>query len=220
MDRSPTLNEAEQLLAAASQLNPGPWVDHSRYVAGAAAIIAHHHPTLDPDRAAILGLLHDIGRREGVTGMRHILDGYHFLHNLGYDAAACISLTHSFPAQNVHEAYGDWDCSPAEKQFVADFLAQHVYDDYDRLFQLCDALALPTGYCILEKRFVDVTLRYGWNDFILDKWRATLRLKEYFETAIGQPIYPLLPGIVATTFGCEMGMEVCESASCRVAECA
>jgi len=204
MANLPTLAQAEQLLAAASQRNPGPWVDHSRYVAGAAAIIATHHPALDPETATILGLLHDIGRQEGVTGMRHIIDGYTFLMSLGYDAAARISLTHSFPAQNIHEAYGNWDCLPTEKTLVADFLATHPYDDYDRLFQLCDALALPTGYCILEKRFVDVTLRYGWNDFILDKWRATLHLKTYFEEAIGQPLYSLLPGIINTTFGCEM----------------
>lgn len=201
----PTLQEAEELLAAASQRNPGPWVEHSRYVAGAAAIIAQHHPTLDPERATVLGLLHDIGRREGVTGMRHIIDGYTFLKSLGYDAAARIALTHSFPTQNIREAYGNWDCLPQEKERVSHYLAAITYDDYDRLFQLCDALALPTGCCILEKRFVDVTLRYGFNDFILDKWRTTIHLKEYFEAAIGQPIYPLLPGIVDNTFGCEMG---------------
>lgn len=201
----PTLQEAEELLAAASQRNPGPWVDHSRYVANAAAIIAQHHPTLDPARATVLGLLHDIGRREGVTGMRHIIDGYTFLKNLGYDAAARIALTHSFPTQNIREAYGNWDCLPQEKELVSHYLASITYDDYDRLFQLCDALALPTGCCILEKRFVDVTLRYGFNDFILDKWRTTIHLKAYFEAAIGQPIYPLLPGIVNNTFGCEMG---------------
>lgn len=205
MNGIPSLIEAERMLAAAAERNPGPWVDHSRYVARAAAIIAQHHPTLDPGRATILGLLHDIGRQEGVTGMRHIIDGYHFLHRLGYDAAARISLTHSFPTQNIDEAYGTWDCLPQEKAMVADCLAHLTYDDYDRLFQLCDALALPTGCCILEKRFVDVTLRYGWNDYILDKWRATLYLKQYFEQIIGQPIYPLLPGIVDNTFGCEMG---------------
>lgn len=210
MNRIPTLQEAERLLAAASQRNPGPWVEHSRYVASAAAIIAQHHPTLDPDKATVLGLLHDIGRQEGVTGMRHIVDGYNFLMSLGYDAAARISLTHSFPTQNTNEAHV-WDCSPQEKVMVEDFLASIIYDDYDRLFQLCDALALPTGYCILEKRFVDVPLRYGLNPFVLDKWRAKLRLKEYFEAAIGQPIYPLLPGIVNNTFGCDMENVVCNA---------
>ena len=35
------------------------------------------------------------------------------------------------------------------------FVKNAVYDDYDRLVQLCDALALPSGFCLLEKRFVD-----------------------------------------------------------------
>ena len=38
--------------------------------------------------------------------------------------------------------------------FMKKFIADAVYDDYDRLVQLCDALAMPTGFCLLEKRFV------------------------------------------------------------------
>lgn len=38
------------------------------------------------------------------------------------------------------------------------FVKNAVYDDYDRLVQLCDSLALPSGFCLLEKRFVDVAL--------------------------------------------------------------
>ncbi len=64
----PTLTQAQTLLAEAETRNPGPWVAHSINVARAAQLIAERHPDLDPDRAYILGLLHDIGRREGVTG--------------------------------------------------------------------------------------------------------------------------------------------------------
>ena len=100
----PTLTQAQALLAEAETRNPGPWVAHSVNVAHAAQLIAQHHPTLDADRADILGLLHDIGRREGVTGMRHVVDGYTFLHNLGDAHAARIALTHSFPYQHHFEA--------------------------------------------------------------------------------------------------------------------
>ena len=34
-----------------------------------------------------------------------------------------------------------------------------------------DALAMPTGFCLLEKRFVDVTLRYGVHPFTVDRWK-------------------------------------------------
>ena len=89
--------EAENLLAEAQVRNPGPWVEHSRHTARAAQALAAHHPELDACNAYVLGLLHDIGRRFGMTDMRHVLDGYHYLLGLGYESAARISLTHSYP---------------------------------------------------------------------------------------------------------------------------
>ena len=68
-------------------------------------------------------------------------------------------------------------------------------NDYDRLIQLCDALADATGFCILEKRWIDVLLRYGWSDANPEKWRATLDIKRHFDEMAGQNIYALLPGI-------------------------
>ena len=76
--RIPDRHQAELWLQEAGVLNPGPWVAHSRYVAEAARNIATRLPTLDAEAAYVLGLLHDIGRRAGVTGMRHSLDGYTF----------------------------------------------------------------------------------------------------------------------------------------------
>ena len=34
--------------------------------------------------------------------------------------------------------------------FMKEFVANAVYDDYDRLVQLCDALAMPSGFCLLD----------------------------------------------------------------------
>ena len=71
------------MLHEAEALNPGPWVAHALHVAEAASAIAGAHPEMDGETAYILGYLHDIGRRAGVTGMRHVLDGYNYLHSLG-----------------------------------------------------------------------------------------------------------------------------------------
>ena len=49
------------------------------------------------------------------------------------------------------------------------------------LVQLCDSLALPTGFCLLEKRFVDVALRYGTHPATVLRWKKILEIKEYFE---------------------------------------
>ena len=78
------------------------------------------------------------------------------------------------------------------------------YDDYDRLVQLCDSLALPSGFCLLEKRFVDVALRYGTPPVIVDRWKKILEIKDMFEKKINCSIYKLLPGVVENTFGADI----------------
>ena len=82
------LNEAEKLnpgrwvdklLNEAEKLNPGRWVAHSRTAALCARAVAEKCENLNPDCAYVLGLLHDIGRRQGVTGMKCIFCSYKFM---------------------------------------------------------------------------------------------------------------------------------------------
>jgi hypothetical protein len=200
----PTRAQAEALMKEAQRKNPGAWVEHSRYVARAAEAIAAHHPALDPEAAFILGYLHDIGRRAGVSGMRHVMDGYTFLIKKGFNDAARICLTHSYPTKRAHSVLVKWDGLEAQLEFIRDFLARIEFDDYDKLIQLCDALALPTGFCLMEKRLVDVALRYGTNEYSVPRWKAYLSLQKEFEKAIGSSIYKLLPGVVENTFGVEL----------------
>ena len=133
--------------------------------------------------------------------MRHIIDGYHFLASHGYEDAARICLTHSFPLQNTNAVFGEWDCTEEERRFVDNYVEGTKYNDYDRLLQLCDGLALPTGLVLLEKRMIDVALRYGTNEYTVEKWRATLGVRDYFEGRLGCSIYRVLPGVIQGTFG-------------------
>lgn len=197
----PDVQMAETLLLEAEQLNPGPWVPHSRHVALAARLIAEQHPDLDAERCYVLGLLHDIGRRTGPNADRHILDGYDLLMDLGYPDAARIALTHSFPQQRPDELIGAWDGSLQEFERMSDLLLAARYTEEDRLMQMCDMLALPQGCCIMEKRMVDIALRYGSSPQMVDKWRAKLAIKAHFDRVIGQNLYHLLPGIIETTLG-------------------
>ncbi len=170
----------------------------------AAQLIAEHHPVLDAERAYILGLLHDIGRRAGRTGMRHVIDGYTYLNDLGFDGAARICLTHSFPYQHPRAVFGEWDCTDQEFQMMSDALMGITYEDYDLLLQLCDALALPEGFCLIEKRLVDVFMRYaqdGADSSVHTKWQQVFNIQRRFEQIAGCSIYKLLPGVVETTFG-------------------
>lgn len=188
---------AEASLQWASQNNPGPWVDHSRYVAQAAEAIGSA-AGLNAEKCYVLGLLHDIGRYPGRTFAKHLLDGYRYAAERGWTDVARISLTHSFPAPLLDSLVGWHDVSAEEKAFVGETLLGYS-DDYDRLIQLCDALADGSGFCVLEKRWIDVVMRYGWTESNLEKWRATLAIKRRFDKLAGCNIYNLLPGIVENT---------------------
>jgi len=211
--RIPTRERALELLEEARRLNPTPWADHALNVARVAEAIATRvseadreagiEPGLDPEAAFVLGVLHDIGRREGVTRMRHTFDGYCHLMTLGFDDAARICLTHSFPLEDVKHVKtsaagpNEWDCTPEEREFVNDYLAGIEYDDYDRLIQLCDTLALPERVCTLEERFVDVVLRHGFTEYTVPRWRACIALRERFETRMGCSLAEVLAELTA-----------------------
>ena len=156
-----TRSFAEKALEDAHHANPGPWADHSRYVALACENIAKHCPGLDADTAYIYGILHDIGRHAGVSSECHLIDGYRYCMERGWEKAAQICISHAFMVKDIASSIGVFDMPPEDKAFMDRFVKDAVYDDYDRLVQLCDALALPTGFCLLEKRFVDVAIRYG-----------------------------------------------------------
>lgn len=72
--------------------------------------------------------------------------------------------------------------------------------DYDKLIKLCDYLSLPSGFCLIEKRLVDMALRGGINEYTIPRWKSTFEIKQYFEENIGKSIYSLLPNIRENTF--------------------
>ena len=191
---------AEKALEEAHTANPGPWADHSRYVAMACENIVKRCPHLDADDAYIYGLLHDIGRHAGVTSERHLIDGYRYCMDRGWEKAAQICISHAFMIPDIETSIGVFDMPDEDKAFMAQFVKNAVYGDYDRLVQLCDALAIPTGFCLLEKRFVDVAIRYGAHPVLVDRWKAVLDIKAYFEEIMGCSIYDCLPGVIENSF--------------------
>lgn len=188
----PTIIQAEKILSEAEKLNPGLWINHCKTAGHCAREIAEKCDNLDKNIAYVLGLLHDIGRREGVTDMKHIIDGYNFMLSKGYDENARICLTHSFPYKNINAYNGQSDCNEEETKFIQFFLENTEYDDYDKLIQLCDAISFPDGPVYIEKRLVDVALRRGFNDLTIPKWKAFFNLKDYFDNKTGTDIYNLI----------------------------
>lgn len=188
----PTRVQAGTLLAEAERMNPGTWAAHNRLAAQCAEAIAKGCPALDPDTAYVLGILHDIGRRFGACDLRHTVRGYRFMLEQGYETSACICLSHSFACQDIRVYNGSNDCDEEETALIRSFLETAVYDDYDRLIQLCDPLSqLPPNPVPLEKRLVDVVLGKGFDEVTLLKWRALLAAKERFDLLTGANVYEL-----------------------------
>ena len=139
----PTREEALKLIRDGLLFNPGPWGEHCLTAAHCAEKIASACGDMDVEKAYILGLLHDIGRKFDVTDEELII--------------------------------------------IKTELAKTIYDEYDRLIQLCDCLAGAEGVLDIENRMNDVKKRYGF--YPQDKWNSNMNLKQYFEGKLNKDIY-------------------------------
>ena len=193
----PTAEEAIRELRYAETVNPGPWVNHSINTGIAAKKIAERIPSMDPEKAYLVGLLHDIGRRVGIVDLpTHIYEGYKYCMSRGWPEAARICMTHSYPRMREEFTY---EPESEQEKAIKAYIMECEADDYDRLIQLCDSLAADYGFVILEKRFVDVVRRYGISEEYVRDWETFFDIKEYFEKKAGCSVYDLLPDIGRTT---------------------
>lgn len=193
----PTIAEAEKELELARKLNPGPWVKHSLNVGIAARNIALRIPEMDAEKAYIVGVLHDIGRRVGIVNIpKHVYEGYKFCMEKGWDEVAKICMTHSYVQMQEEFHY---EPTTEEEIAIKEYIMNCQADDYDRLIQLCDSLATDYGFVIIEKRFVDVTRRYGIMEGYVKGWNKTFEIKENFEKVMECSVYDVLPDIGRTT---------------------
>ena len=186
----PTREEAEKILKEAECCNPGPWGNHSRVAAACAERIAALCEGMDADKAYILGLLHDIGRKFGGRHLGHVYDGYCYMLELGYDEVAKICLTHSFNLHDISKYIGKIDVTKEEQAVVVEALEKAVYNDYDRLIQLCDSLAGAESVVDMEERMRDIRRRYV--SYPQEMWDANLQLKQLFEEKMGKNIYEVI----------------------------
>ena len=114
----------------------------------------------------------------------------------GWDEAARVCMTHSY--RLMKDEFDYEPTSDMEKE-IKKFICSTEADDYDKLIQLCDSLAVDDGFVILEKRFVDVTRRYGIMEGYIKGWDVSFAIKEAFEEKMGCSIYDVLPDIGRTT---------------------
>lgn len=198
----PTISEAVKIWNEAFEYRkkafpnrelPCKYIYHTKGVAEAAQIIAGKIPHLNSDKAYVLGLLHDYGKRikEKEADKFHGQEGYEAMLAKEYPDVAKICLTHSFPNINFNDK--DYSYPIEWMNWVREKLKTIEYDDYDRLIQLCDKFYEETSKVSIRERAEGIAFRYGLAQYEKDRNIAEgLKLKTYFDKLCGQDIYDIL----------------------------
>ena len=73
---------------------------------------------MNAELAYCFGLLHDIGRYAGVCSERHLVEGYRFCMDRGWETAAQICISHAFMIQDIHTSIGTFDVAEDDFCFI------------------------------------------------------------------------------------------------------
>ncbi|MCL2342050.1 MAG: HD domain-containing protein [Firmicutes bacterium] len=186
--------EVYEKFALWSKEAEGTWVERCVNVAEAAKRIAEA-AGLDKDKAYAMGLLYDIGKINGDTGVRHTIDGYNFLKEEGYDDIARVCITHAFITRDVTNTIGEYDVTNDEYDFLRQYLENIQYNEYDKLVQLADSMSMPDRFVLIETRIIDICLRYGMNENMLESTKEIFKIQAEMENKLGHSVYKLFPEI-------------------------
>ncbi len=169
------------------------YIFHTTGVAEAAYKIAQKC-NLDPQKAYILGLLHDYGKiqNEKHTGKAHFIVGYDKMNKEGFSDVANVCLSHSFPSKDFsfsdYTSYNINDLKKAKK-----ILSEREYDDYDRLIQLCDMFFEGMNRVSYQERIDGICKRYNiTKEQTKDLDYGAQINKEYFDNLCCCDIYDIL----------------------------
>ena len=202
----PTLEEAEKIWQEGiefrrkntcsevkDQYNEEMYIFHTKSVAKIASAIASRTVSLNPEKAYVLGLLHDYGRRidEYEVNKFHGWDGYIALATLGYQKSAQICLSHTFPDKDF--SFDKFSYPMIWLEQAKKELKKFEYDEYDRLIQLCDKLATGYGIVTIEHRVSSISKRYNLSrEQFENHLNEGLRLKTFFDVLCRGDIYKVI----------------------------
>lgn len=164
------------------------WIYHSVCVGYTAGKIARAL-NLDEDKAKAMGYIHDIGKL--ISFKNHIMDGYNYIKQLGYDEEYCaICLTHSYLNNDINCTQGE----PSDIPFRTKFIKKHEYTIYDKIINLCD-LICTKKVVTMEKRLIDIISRRNPHKNVFYHVKEALKLKAEFDEMLGHNLYDLFPEI-------------------------
>ncbi len=170
------------------------YIFHSRGVGRCCRIIAENCSELNVEKAYALGLLHDYGKRisEKITGRFHGREGYEIMMAMGYDDVARVCLTHSFYAPD----FKDNDYPSYKKEWLLwakEKMSSLIFNDYDRLVQLCDLFFEGLEKVCIKKRIKGISFRYNLKETDTKNfYDNAVKNKKYFDEKCGCDIYKLL----------------------------
>ena len=192
------IEDAYKLLEKAPRKNKELWIKHSVNVAIVAERLARQLK-LDCKKAYVLGLVHDIGRRSKEhVGLRHIIEGYNYLKDLGYEKEARVCLTHTFYSRNLvipNLTKKGTNLTRNEIAFIADYINKNGLNVYDKILQLADNMGSASGINTIERRRTESMLRYGITDVSEKNLRGIFNVQAEIEAKLGFSIYYLFPEV-------------------------
>lgn len=169
------------------------WITHSICVANTASVIAKKL-NLDVEYAKTLGYIHDYGKAVGDFS-KHDMNGFNYLKDLGYDEEYySICLTHGYLNNDVMCAAGG---IPRDIPFRTEYIKNHKCSIYEKLICLCDLMCAQEVIGI-DKRLIDIIIRYGAYSNTQYHIKEVYKLKKYFDDLLGYNLYNLFPEMMNT----------------------
>ncbi len=141
------------------------WLAHCHRVGTAcrclAEVMVRRGHAVDAERAAVLGLLHDIGRCRG-HDLRHGIEGYLLTRAEGHEIEGRICLVHILKGRTLEQGVELGMLSEAERRELQQ--SRHEYDHLsleEKITCVADALMSNIRLATIEQKYAKARGRYG-----------------------------------------------------------
>lgn len=141
------------------------WYAHILQVSAAAhrlaELISQRGHTVDVEQAAVLGLLHDLGRSRG-HGLRHGIDGYLLARAEGHEEEGRICLIHILKGHTLEQGVALGMLTEQERQELqkSGHECGHLSLE-EKIVCVADAMMSDPGLASIEEKYANVRRRYG-----------------------------------------------------------